>query len=49
MFWIIATIVIGIIALISIISNSILSDLISKQRYENAHLKNYIQSYINKK
>ncbi|WP_424153919.1 DUF1514 family protein [Staphylococcus casei] len=47
MFWIIATIVIGIIALVSIISNSIQSDLISKLRYENAHLKNYIQTEIN--
>lgn len=47
--WMIAAIVLALIALISIISNSIKSDLISTLRYENAHLKNYIQAYIDKK
>ncbi|UBV36676.1 DUF1514 family protein [Staphylococcus xylosus] len=47
--WMIAAIVLAFIALISIISNSVKSDLISTLRYENAHLKNYIQAYINKK
>lgn len=49
MFWIIAAISLGIIMLLLIISNSTKNDLISTLRYEKAHLKNYIQAYINKK
>ncbi|WP_412179299.1 hypothetical protein [Staphylococcus gallinarum] len=45
----IAAIVLALIALILIISNKAKSDLISTLRYENAHLKNYIQAYIDKK
>lgn len=47
--WFITAIVLGLIALISIISNSVKSDLISTLRYENAYLKNYIQAHIDKK
>lgn len=49
MFWITAAILLGIITLLLIISNSAKNDLISTLRYENAHLKNYIQAYIDKK
>ncbi|MEB8071589.1 hypothetical protein NGH54_12765 [Staphylococcus xylosus] len=48
MFWIIA-ITLSIMLIVSIISNCIQSDVISKLRYEKAHLKNYIQAYIDKK
>lgn len=47
--WMVAAMVLGLIVLISIISNSVKSDLISTLRYENAYLKNYIQAHIDKK
>ncbi|WP_158256674.1 hypothetical protein [Staphylococcus succinus] len=49
MFWTLTAIVLAIIALAFIIISSVKEDIISKLKYENAHLKNYIQAYINKK
>lgn len=48
MFWIIIAIVLAFVSLAFIITSSVKGDIISKLRYENAYLKNYIQ-YINKK
>lgn len=47
MFWFIISLLLGAIAVLSLIYNSIQNDLISELRYENAHLKNYIQTEIN--